>query len=591
MTTPRVNPARLGWRLIRNQPVRYAFNALLWTTIWVMPIVIGFIIQAFFDGIAGVGAARFDVPTLIALMVGYGFARLGVMALGMWNDIHFMFRNGALLRHNMLSRVYDLPGAQALSESPGEALSRFREDVEETEESVSWTVDLIGLMVFAVLAVIVLVRVDAKVTALVFAPTVVVVWVSAQARHRIRRYRQAAREATGKITESLSETFGSVQSIKVAGAEASMIHHMRGLNDERRTAMVRDKVLTAMLESVFWNTVSIGTGIILIVAAGSMKSGDFTVGDFALFIYFLTFVSEAVFVLGLFIARFQQTRVAFTRMLKIMQTDDQMALVESHYLHLTGDLPEPQVVPGRFAPLQSLEVRDLAFHYQGTDRGIDGVSFSMERGGFTVVTGRIGAGKTTLLRTVLGLLPADGGEVLWNGEIVDDPARFFVPPRSAYTPQVPRLFSMSLRANLLMGRVDADTALEHAMGSAIMDHDLEQMPEGLATMVGPLGVRLSGGQVQRSAAARMFVRAPDLLVFDDVSSALDVETERLLWERLFQEHAGVTTLVVSHRRPALQRADQIVVMEGGTVTATGRVAGLLETSEEFRRLWERESLK
>ena len=590
MTTPRVSPARLGARLIRAQPGRYSVNALLWTAIWVMPIVPGFIIQAYFDRIADTGRVGLSVDTLIVLLVAYGLGRLAVMGVGMWNDIHFMFRNGALLRRNMLARVYDLPGAQALAESPGEALSRFREDVEETEESISWTVDLIGLMSFAVLAFVVLTRVDAVVTALVFAPTIVVVWVSAQARHRIRRYREAAREATGRITESLGETFGSVQAIKVAGAEESMIRHMRQLNDRRRSAMVRDKVLTTSLESVFWNTVSIGTGIVLIVAAGEMRTGEFTVGDFALFVYFLTFVSEAVFVLGLFIARYQQARVAFGRMLAVMQTDDHAALVAQHDLHLTGELPAPDVVPAHYAPLTRLELRGLTYRYPGSDNGVEGVSFTMERGMFTVVTGRIGAGKTTLLRTVLGLVPASSGQVLWNGDVVDDPASFFVPPRSAYTPQVPRLFSMSLRANLLMGRRDQDAALSAAMQAAIMEHDLEHMPEGLATMVGPLGVRLSGGQVQRSAAARMFVRTPDLLVFDDVSSALDVETEKLLWERLFATRSGVTTLVVSHRRPALQRADQIVVMEGGRVAAIGRVDALLEGSDEFRRLWERESL-
>jgi ATP-binding cassette subfamily B protein len=103
-----------------------------------------------------------------------------------------------------------------------------------------------------------------------------------------------------------------------------------------------------------------------------------------------------------------------------------------------------------------------------------------------------------------------------------------------------------------------------------------------------MGVRLSGGQVQRSAAARMFVRSPELLVFDDLSSALDVETERLLWERLFGERSGVTSLVVSHRKPALQRADQIVLLQEGRIAAEGTLEDLLERSEEFRRLWERE---
>ncbi|MCP4962732.1 MAG: ABC transporter ATP-binding protein, partial [Actinomycetia bacterium] len=108
-------------------------------------------------------------------------------------------------------------------------------------------------------------------------------------------------------------------------------------------------------------------------------------------------------------------------------------------------------------------------------------------------------------------------------------------------------------------------------------------------LVGPLGMRLSGGQVQRTAAARMFVRDPELLVFDDLSSALDVDTEKTLWERLFAEHAESTALVVSHRRPALQRADQIIVLDGGRVVAHGKLADLLETSAEFRDLWETEA--
>ncbi len=235
--------------------------------------------------------------------------------------------------------------------------------------------------------------------------------------------------------------------------------------------------------------------------------------------------------------------------------------------------------------LERLEVRGLSFSYPGSDKGIEDISMTLERGSFTVVTGRIGAGKTTLLRALLGLVQPDRGEVLWNGEIVDQPARFFVPPRSAYTPQVPKLFSMSLRDNLLLGLRNSDESVRQAIRSAALDRDLGNMPEGLDTLVGPRGMRLSGGQIQRAAAARMFVRAPELLVFDDLSSALDVETEKTLWERLFEEHVEATALVVSHRRPALQRADQIIVMRDGRVTAVGRMSDLLESSEEFGKLW------
>ena len=580
--------AQLGLGLIKYQRGRYLLNVLTWASIWVMPMIPALITKAFFDRITGEATAGFNVPTLVMFVVVYAVGRIAVMFLGMWNDAHLMFRIGTLMRRNMLDRIFELPGAQSMKESPGEAISRFRDDVDENVESFSWTVDMIGLFVFSGLAVWILVGIDGTLTALVFGPSVAVVYLAAIARHRIRRYREASRHATGRITEALGETFGSVQAIKVAGAEPSMIAHFRMLNDRRRVAAIKDKVLTAMLESLFWNTINVGTGIILIVAAGAMRTGEFTVGEFAVFVYFLGFVTDAGFFLGLFIARYQQASVSFGRMVELMGDAPPMRLVKPISLHLTGDLEAPDVVPPHLAPLEVLEVRDLTFHYPDTDDGIEDVSFAVPAGSFTVITGRVGAGKTTLLRAILGLVEPQRGDVLWNDEVVEQPAEFFIPPRSAYTPQVPRLFSMTLMENLLMGRRDPETEVKDAVASAVMEPDVENMPEGLATLVGPMGVRLSGGQIQRSATARMFVRRPDLLVFDDVSSALDVETERVLWERLFRERSGVTSLVVSHRHPALQRANQIVVMHQGRVAAIGRLNDLLATSPEFRALWEGE---
>lgn len=198
----------------------------------------------------------------------------------------------------------------------------------------------------------------------------------------------------------------------------------------------------------------------------------------------------------------------------------------------------------------------------------------------TVITGRIGAGKTTLLRVLLGLLPKQAGEIYWNNHLVADPANFFVPPRSAYTPQIPQLFSYSLRENILLGLSKDDADIETALKMAVFEQDLAAMNEKLETLVGTKGVRLSGGQMQRVAAARMFVRQPELLIFDDLSSALDVETELALWSRIFanttEENPWTPTcLVVSHRRSVLRRADQIIVMKAGRVVAQGKFEDIL----------------
>lgn len=172
------------------------------------------------------------------------------------------------------------------------------------------------------------------------------------------------------------------------------------------------------------------------------------------------------------------------------------------------------------------------YRHPTSGRGIEHASVSLRRGTLTVVTGRVGAGKTTLLQSLLGLFSAESGRILRNGVPIDDPASFFVPPRSAYTPQVPRLFSESLRDNILLGLDPATADLDAALRLAALERDVASMDQGLDSRVGPKGVRLSGGQIQRAAAARMFVRQPALLVFDDLSSALDVETERTLWERI-----------------------------------------------------------
>jgi ATP-binding cassette subfamily B protein len=125
--------------------------------------------------------------------------------------------------------------------------------------------------------------------------------------------------------------------------------------------------------------------------------------------------------------------------------------------------------------------------------------------------------------------------------------------------------------------------------AAVLEEDLAGMPRGLETTIGPRGLRLSGGQVQRTAAARMLVRQPELLVVDDVSSALDTETEAILWDRLFEARTtngpATTALVVSHRRPALARADLVVVVDAGRIVERGTAEELLERSAIFRDLW------
>ncbi|NYF97247.1 ATP-binding cassette domain-containing protein [Janibacter cremeus] len=435
---------------------------------------------------------------------------------------------------------------------PGEVVARSMDADRYARYSDRWIDFVNGLLVTALTALLAGTWVAGAILLVVMVTSAL---ASTAGRPAAGRSAAAASTARARFGRALVSALESMRTVKLAAATSAVQGHLRGVDAGRVAAAVREHRIQAFLQGVPMVMVQCG-----VVAAWAV----YLLGGWGLATALLVASAVAGFewfgrVAGLVVTEAPGTRHWQVETSRFAGGVDLMDLPAGVDL-VSGEAPGP--APVARVPLERLELRGVSGVHEDGTIGVSDVDLTVDAGELVLLVGQVGSGKSSLLAAMAGLVD-HRGDVLWNGDPVEEVQTFMRPGQVAHVAQVPRVLSGTFGDNVRLGH---ERPFEVPIAQARLASDIEEAG-GPQALVGHRGVRLSGGQVQRLALARAMATQAELLLADDVSSALDAATEIELWQGLRER--GATVIGATSKRAALERADRVVVLVAGRVAAVG----------------------
>lgn len=485
------------------------------------------------------------------------------------------------MRNDLFSHMETLSAAWFQEHKAGEIMAYMTSDIEAVRMVFAVTV-MMGMDALAIgvsTLYQMLTRIDVRLTAISVIPLLLVAVVTTLLGNEMHKRFTIRQEAFSKLSDFVQEKLGGMKVIKAFVQEELECAQFEKVNYETRTANIRQARLEAFMFPFMRMIAGIAMAVVIGYGGWIAILGRITVGDFSAFLQFLNMLVWPMIAIGRIINIITRGSASMTRLEAILQAPAEICDAE--------DVSQVDRLSG------SIKVNNLTFTYPGEEEPVlRNVSFTVPKGTTLGIVGRTGAGKTTLVNLMLRVFDPDEHTIRIGGQDIRHVPLTTLRGTVGYVPQDNFLFSDTVSRNISFGdrQKTQDDVVDAAKAACVHDNIVD-FAKGYETMVGERGVSLSGGQKQRISIARALILNPEILIMDDSVSAVDTDTEEKILRHLRETRAGKTNIIIAHRISTLQHADQIIVLDGGTVAERGTHDELVAQDGIYADLYRRQLLE
>ena len=494
----------------------------------------------------------------------------------LWQSVAYKAQHD--IRMDATKSLMEMEASYFETRQTGNLMSVLSADVAQLEDVISdASTSIIRIVTTFITAFVILFWMSPTLSIILFAPLVLIVPMVIWFSTRVQRKYRKQRESTGGIVAILENVLSGITVVQAYNATAFERERIDGQSGDYRDQAIQAAFIRNRFIPGIYVVAGISFGLLVSAGGWVMSSGEISVGQFVTFLLISTRMTMPMFILGMLLNQLQKGEAASRRVFAIIDLEPSISDSED-----AKDLDEPII---------TVSFDSVTFAYPSTSVNVlNDVSFRVESGGFLGIMGHTGAGKSTILKLVEKFYQPQTGQVRINGQDISEFTIHSVRSRIGFVSQDPFLFFGTVRDNVAYAREASDDDVKMALETAGAWDFVAEMEDGMNTMVGDRGVRLSGGQRARISLARSLLMNPDVLILDEASAALDAETEKRIQQSLFGGGNGSNgkkriTIGVAHRLATIRNADEIISMVDGAIVERGTHQELLDNDSVYASQW------